>query len=154
SCAKRRTRARECWRSGASRTPRRCWRSRRTSSTRRWRWPRSIGCPTARRAYEEARAALEREASAAREREAAARAAKQAEAQSQADQTAIEARGTLATLLAEAEALVSQELAAARAAFQGLETRWREAAKTVEAGELGSRFDEIAASLRARADAA
>ena len=116
--------------------------------------PPPVDDESERRAYEEARAALEREVSAAREREAVARAAKAAEAQSQAEQAAIETRGTLAALLAEAEALVSQELAAARAAFQGLETRWREAAKTVEAGELGSRFDEIAASLRARADAA
>jgi len=116
--------------------------------------PPPVDDESERRAYEEARAALEREVSAAREREAVARAAKEAEVLRQADQAAIETRGTLAALLAEAEALVSQELAAARAAFQGLETRWREAAKTVEAGELGSRFDEIAASLRARADAA
>ena len=116
--------------------------------------PPPVDDESERRAYEEARAALEREVSAAREREAVARAAKEAEVLRQADQAAIETRGTLAALLAEAEAHVSQELAAARAAFQGLETRWREAAKTVEAGELGSRFDEIAASLRARADAA
>jgi hypothetical protein len=116
--------------------------------------PPPVDDESERRAYEEARAALEREVAAARERDAAARAAQEAEAESQADQAALETRGTLAALLAEAEALVSQELAAARTAFHGLEARWREAAKAADAGELGSRFDEIAASLRARADAA
>jgi hypothetical protein len=107
-----------------------------------------------RRAYEEARIALEREVKAARERDATARAAKDAEAQSQADQAALARKQTLAALVAEAEALAAQGLPAARAAFHRLEARWREAASHVEAGELGSRFDEIGASLRARADAA
>jgi hypothetical protein len=107
-----------------------------------------------RRAYEEARMALERELQAAREREAAARSAQEAEAQSQADQAAQARRDTLAGLVAEAEALAAQELAPARAAFPALEARWREAAKGADAGELGSRFDEIAASLRARAESA
>jgi len=107
-----------------------------------------------RRAYEEARIALEREVKAARERDAEARAAQEAEVQSQEGQAVLARRETLAALVAEAEALAAQELAAARAAFQGLEARWREAASGIEAGELGSRFDAIAASLRARADAA
>ena len=106
-----------------------------------------------RQAYEEARAALERETRAAREREAAASAERETEAHRQADQATLARRETLAVLVAEAEALASQELSAARAAFRALESRWRDAASG-ELGELGERYQAVAAGLRAREEAA
>ena len=107
-----------------------------------------------RRAYEEARAALEREVATAREREAAARAAREAELRGDADQAMLARREQLAALVAQAEALVDQELGAARPAFQELEARWREAGKAAEGEELRARFEAVAALLRSRAEAA
>ena len=102
-----------------------------------------------RRAYEEARAALERETHAARVREAEELAARQAQAARVADQATLVQSEALAALAAEAEALAGQELAAARAAFAGLAARWR-AAAAGGAGELAQRFEAAAAALRER----
>jgi len=107
-----------------------------------------------RRAYDEARAALEREAAAAREREAAARAAREVEQRGEADQAMLARREELAALVAQAEALLGQELAAARPAFQELDGRWREAARGVQMEDLRGRFEAVEASLRSRAEAA
>jgi len=106
-----------------------------------------------RRAYEEARSALEREVVAAREREAAARAAREADERGEADQAMLARRETLTALVAQAEALVGQELAAAQAALRDLEARWREAAGGLLVEDLRERFQAVAAGLRARADA-
>jgi len=106
-----------------------------------------------RRAYEEARSALEREVAAAREREAAARAAREADERGEADQALLARREALAALVAQAEALVGQELAAAQSALRELEARWREAASGVQVDDLRDRFQAVAAGLCARADA-
>jgi len=107
-----------------------------------------------RRAYDDARAALEREAAAGRGREAAARAAREAEQRSETDQVMLARREALAALVAQAEGLAGLELKAARPAFLELEARWREAASGVESAELRERFEAVAALLRSRAEAA
>ena len=106
-----------------------------------------------RRAYEHARAALEREAATAREREAAALAAREAEARGEVDQALLARREALAALVAQAEALDGADLAAAQAAFRDLETSWRESASGVELPELGERWQAVASGLRSRAEA-
>ena len=121
--------------------------------------PRPVAAPAPaeeeaeQRAYEEARAALEREAEAARVREAAARSARAAEARGEVDQALVARREALAALVGQAEALAGQELASAQAALRELEPRWREAASGTEAAELVERWQAVAAGLRSRAEA-
>jgi len=106
-----------------------------------------------RRAYEEARAALERDVAAAREREAAALAAREAEARGELDLALVARRDALAALVAEAEALALLELAAAQAAFRDLTARWREAQTGVEFPKLREKWEAVASGLRSRAEA-
>jgi hypothetical protein len=107
-----------------------------------------------RRAYEEARAAHEREVAAERARELAARAEREAEERGAAERKALANREELEALVAQAEQLADQELASARPALQQLEERWRAAVGAAGLPELRARFDAAAASLNARAEAA
>ena len=106
-----------------------------------------------RRAYEEARAALERDVAAAREHEAAALAAHQAQARGELDQALVARRDTLAALVTEAEALAVLEPAAAQTGFRALAARWREAQTGGEFPELRERWEAVASGLRSRAEA-
>ncbi len=106
-----------------------------------------------RRAYEEARAALEREVAGAREREAEALAASEARARGEQDQAFASRREALAALVAEAEAAGALELAPAQAAFRELAPRWRGAQAGFEVPDLRERWEAVAAALRARAEA-
>lgn len=116
--------------------------------------PRPAGEEEAeRRAYDEARAALEREAAAAHEREAAARAAGEAEARGEHEQEGLSRRAALEALVAQAEALAGQELSAARPALRALEASFRETLAGQEAPDLQERIALAASALRARADA-
>ena len=63
-------------------------------------------------------------------------------------------RDELAALVQEAEALAGLELAAARAAFTALETKWREATAAAHLPDLRARWEAVAAALRARGHAA
>jgi len=110
-----------------------------------------------RRAYEEARAQLERETAAARERDAAARAAREQEERGRAGEALSAARAELEALLAEAEPLASQDDTAGLPAFRALEERFRRASAGANAaaagGGLRERFEAVGAALRARAQA-
>ncbi len=63
-------------------------------------------------------------------------------------------REELEALVREAEALDSQELAAARAAFTALESRWRQATADADLPDLRARFEAVSDALRSRGQAA
>jgi hypothetical protein len=63
-------------------------------------------------------------------------------------------REELAALVQEAEACAGQELGLARAAFPGLEAKWREATAGADLPDLRARFDAAARALRSRGQAA
>jgi hypothetical protein len=107
-----------------------------------------------RRAYEEARAAHERDVAAAHAREREARRAQEAAEHDAAEQARLARQETLVALVAKAEELVHQEPAAARPAFHALEAQWREAGAGAELPELRARFEAVAATLRTHGEAA
>ena len=106
-----------------------------------------------RRAYEEARAALEREKALARERQAAAHAALEEAEREKADERLRVQTGELGKLVAEAEALAGQEPKAALAAFRSIEERFRGASADAPDEALKARLAAIGDELRSRSQA-
>jgi hypothetical protein len=106
-----------------------------------------------RRAYEEARAALERETALARERQAAAHAALEEAEREKADERLRARKEELAKIVAEAEALAAQEPRAPLAAFRAIEERFKSASAGAPDEALQARLDAAIGEQRARSQA-